>query len=165
MEKEIVATSSEITRDVPIGLKYFRSVDTLTSGSLPDRNYFNILVYAPGEDQPRAKILRIQVSYSDENTGKQDEIELAGKGYRLQFNAECDPEGDYVKYPSTISEEATAYLNETVACFMELLKMNGSKVVINHKLALVSDGGMWKEARPTRNVSPRLEEPQKQLPE
>lgn len=139
-----VTKKAENLYDLPIGLRYFHAVDVLTEGvPLKDEKYFDILVYEPNEDQPRIKILRIMSNYVDGTIGKQDEIELAEKRNRIQFNAKCDKEGQYLEYPENFSDFSYSYLGGVVMTFAGLVAMEGSKININNSVTLVSKDGSW----------------------
>lgn len=164
MESKVLTINTrEIEGRVPIGLQYFQAVDAITKDVPPiDRIYFDILVYEAGKDQPQVKILRIQNNYLDGNISKQDEIELKDKEHRLQFNAECDSKGNYIKYPETPSEEALKYLNETVGEFSRLARINDSIIIINGRNRMVSSKGLWWIVEENKtNPKPRLNEPKK----
>lgn len=156
---------AELANSEPIGLQYFRAVDVMVNGLKPDDGkYFNILVYKNGVELPSVTILRIQSNYQDGTVGKQDEIELKGKGNRLQFNAECDSSGEYVQYPLQISENGSKYLADTVKELTEISAVDGSHIYINHSLSMIAKGGMWWQVEKGSTLSnPRLVAPKKQL--
>jgi len=145
--KSIVSNRTEFPPDLPIGRKYFQAVDLMTENvGLKDGKYYDILVYAPGDSQPSVKILRIVSNYEDGTIGKQDEIKLASRKKRLQFNAECDTRGKYVKYPTEFSENTSSYLEEVIELFESLIKKDGSHIWINNGLRLTSKNGVWVKA-------------------
>ncbi len=127
--------------------------------------YFNILIYKNGVDLPAVKILRIQSNYSGGKVGKQDEIELEGKGNRLQFNAECDSGGQYTEYPLKISESGSQYLTDTVGEIAKISSVDGSMIMINRVARMTSKDGVWWPIEKDYSHNPILSEPEKQLPE
>lgn len=165
METGAIVKSQEITKDVPVGLQYFQAVDVLTqNATADDRGYLDILVYDQKDSQPKVKILRQIIKYKDGSFEKQDELELAGKGNRLQLNAKCDAQGNYIKFPETLSENGSHYLESVVACFKDLLALDGASVKINNRKHLVSKNGVWVEVE-RKSAIPKLQEPKKELPE
>jgi len=143
-EKGLIISETEIALDLPLGLKYFLAVDALIQNVHPiDRIYFDILVYEKGIDQPAVNILRTLSYYRDGKIGKQDEIGLANKPNRLQFNAECASNDAYLQYPNQIRMENKQYLEEVVNIFTRLGHIEGSHIRINHQNVWMSQNGVW----------------------
>jgi len=163
--RELTIADREITHTQPIGLQYFHAVDAMVEGETPDDGkYFNILVYGPQQDQPAVIILRTESHYTAANIGKQDEISLETRKDRLTFNAETKPDGVYIKYPNEISTAGMDYLQETIDTFSTLANQDGSLIRINNTDKMVAQQGKWVTIRPEARRSPRLNTPQKQLP-
>jgi len=163
-KNSLTVNQKDIQRSEPVGLQYFKSVDTMVEGLTPDSGkYFDILVYESGKESPQVKILRIESYYKDNNVDKQDEIELEGRQNRLQFNAKTDANGEYVEYPREPSKFAMDYLTETVEKFNRLAKIDGSIITINNTDRLVSYKGLWLVIEGKLSSTPKLDKPQKRL--
>jgi len=165
-EGALVVRNTEIEPSEPVGLKYFKAVDAMVQGvPIKDGKYFDILVHKKGLDQPTVKILRVESKYIDKNIGKQDEIALANKETRLQFNAECTEDGEYIDYPKNPSLAGMTYLAETVQTFSDAASVDGSTIRINNAIRLVSVNGVWVPYEDDRSKRPpQLGKPQEQLP-
>lgn len=152
--KSLAKTAAEIESFVPDGLKYFMAVDFMVQGIKPiDGKYFDILVYPVNQDQPAVQILRIENKYLDQNVGKQDEIGLSTEEKRWQFNAECDPNGQYISYPKVLRPESSDFLTKVVDTFTELANNDGSKIRINHSQVLVSRNGVWEPFNNSKKIT------------
>ncbi len=163
---ELNIRGQEIIHTHPIGLRYFISVDAMVDGVTPkDGQYFDIGVYGVDEDQPTVKILRTQHKYLDHKIGKQDEIALMSKDYRLQFNAETTEAGEYIQYPSNIDHQALQYLNEVVQTFTTLGQKDGSRIYINNKVKMIARNGLWEVVEEIpKGPPPSFGAPSKDLP-
>jgi hypothetical protein len=160
----LTINNREIENSEPLSLQYFKAVDAMTAGVTPDNSYYKILLYEAASDVPKVQIIRIETHDRDNCVHKQDEVDLKGYGNRLQFNADIDTKGDYVKYPQNLSEFATDRLNQTVETFNRLAKVNGSTIFINNRQVLVSSNGIWMPFEDNGKSTPQFAKPQDRLP-
>lgn len=156
----LVINHTEIIHELPVGLRYFMAVDAMTEGVKPiDRIYQNIQVYGPNNDpqydQPSVTILRILANYQGGNTGKQDELELQGMPYRMQFNAETTQDGTYIQFPQQVSQEGMEYLDGVVATFTDLAAIDGSYIRINNRIRMIAFEGIWVSVDDSQNGLPK----------
>lgn len=164
-----VVGGNEVGRSVPLILQYLQVVDFMTTNFPPNKtgrgDYLDIHFFAKEEMNSRANILRLVVEYQD-FTGLQDEIWIRNKEHGYQINAERNPQGEYTKYhePEGWAKE---HLEEAIKIINGLKTQDGSFIVIDHKTAFVSRGGVWESTTPVKQKSnlplgpgnPRLEGP------
>lgn len=120
-----------------------QAVDFISTKAKPDNEgYLNILLYA-GKDQPDVIIVRLVSNYKDGNISIQDEVALSTRKDRLQLNAEKNPQGEYVKYPASLTAGGLKYLQMVIQIFNDSVSKKGSKIVINNKPEFAACEGVW----------------------
>lgn len=150
MKKNELATKSpqeRITMSSPVLLQYFQSIDFALNGVSDTSNHYNdILIYEPGSDGPTIRICRSKHTMLNKNTTIQDEIEVIGQEFRMNFSAERDESGKYISN-MTLGDENEEYLKSINTKFKELLSVDGSVILIDRSKTFVSQKGIWLEGK------------------
>lgn len=172
-EQDLIVSETEISNELPLGLRYFLAVDAIVGtdphGNMRGQLVDDIRLYGAGENQSRVFILRNTSHYDDrqgEITAKQDEIRLEGMEYLLQFNAEMQA-GRYSKYPANLSYQHLVFLQNTVDAFAQLAQRDGSFIMVNMRKKMVAKNGVWeeyKEEERKKGDPPTLPSSKKELP-